>query len=314
MRRLSLMDDELTRSAESLRRREQLEAGAARLRTDLATASARAGRAYTRFAAEQDALRRLSRRRLSGLLGAGRGAREEILLRKQADVRAAHYLAVQAQEHLARIQRQLDLITDQLAASRSVPADYAAALTCKEQLLRRSGQGAGPRLDKLAERRQRLLIELCDLQETADLADTAAAALQRAADALDSTAGWSAADLVGGGAIISMIKENELDDALDVAAVAEHHLSALRQRVTGMPLPRAADGLSADAFTRFADITLDNALIDLSTHRRITTARDQADTLLWHLCEVRAQLAARITAAGAGLYHAEAERAAILRS
>jgi hypothetical protein len=98
-------------------------------------------------------------------------------------------------------------------------------------------------------------------------------------------------------------------------AAAEHHLSALRGWLTGMPLPPAdPDGLCLDAFTRFADISLDNTLVDLSVHHRITAARDQADTLLRHLSEVRARLSARLTAAHAALYRAEAERDALSRA
>jgi hypothetical protein len=186
-------------------------------------------------------------------------------------------------------------------------------LTRKEQQLRSSGQGAGPRLDELARLRHRLLSEVVNLQNTVELADTALAALQRAAEALDSAAGWSTADILGGGSLISMIKEDALDDAMGLAAVAEHHLCVLRDRVTGMPLLASVDRLYVDAFTRFADISLDNALIDLSVHHRITAARDQVDTVLWRLCEVRAGLTARITSARAELYRAEAERDALLR-
>jgi hypothetical protein len=266
------------------------------------------------LAAEQHALRRLARRWPRGLFAAARGAREKALLGKQADVIAAQDLAVQAQVQLAGLQRQLDEITDQLAASHDIPAAYTVALTRKEQQLRSSDDGAGRRLDELAGLRHSLLVEVCELRDTANLTDTAVAVLERVAEALDWTASWSAADILGGGALISRIKDDELDDAMDLATAAEHHLSVLREKVTGMPLAAMADGLYVDAFTRFADISLDNTLIDLSVHHRISAARDQVDTLLWQLCEVRARLTARITAASAELYQAEAERETLLRA
>jgi hypothetical protein len=109
-----------------------------------------------------------------------------------------------------------------------------------------------------------------------------------------------------------MIKNNELDDALDLAVEANHDLSALRQRLTSMPLSAMAEQLYVDAFTRFADISLDNTLIDLSVHHQITTARDQIDSALWRVCDIRARLTARIAAARAELHQAEVERHTLL--
>ncbi|MEV8504598.1 hypothetical protein AB0368_07170 [Actinoplanes sp. NPDC051475] len=186
-------------------------------------------------------------------------------------------------------------------------------MTRKERQLRSSSEEPGPRLNELAELRERLQAELRDLTDAASLADTTAQALAQTGRALDCTAGWSVADILGGGSIISMIKNNELDEALDLASEANQHVSALRQRLTRMPLSSTADRLYADVITRFADISLDNILIDLSVHHQITAARDHIDSLLVHVCDIHAKLTDQVTAAQAELRTAEAERRTLLR-
>jgi len=307
------VDGDLAELAESLRRRELLQERAARLRAAVAEASVRVDQARTRLSSEQHAVRRLTGFSLASLFAAARGTRAATLLRQRADVRTAQYRGVREQENLAALNEQLDQITAGLAATRDLPAAYTAALTRKEQRLRSSGEAPGPRLNELAEIRERLQSELRDLRDTVLLADTAAAALEETGRALDSTAGWSAADIFGGGSIISMIKNDELDDALDLAAQADQYLSALRHRLTSLPLSATAEQLYVDAFTRLADISLDNTLVDLSVHHQITAAQDQIDHALWHIDGARVQLAARITTAQAELHQAEAERHALLR-
>ncbi|MEU4218173.1 hypothetical protein [Actinoplanes sp. NPDC026623] len=164
-----------------------------------------------------------------------------------------------------------------------------------------------PRLNELSELRERLQVELRELMDTANLADTAVAALEETARALDCTAGWSAVDILGGGSIISMIKNNELDAALDVAAQAEDHLSALRQRLTSTPLSTLADQPHADVITRFADISLDNILVDISVHRQITAAQDQIDSALRNVCDIRAKLRSQIVLDRIKLYEVVAQ-------
>ena len=165
----------------------------------------------------------------------------------------------------------------------------------------------GRRRNELAELREQLQAEIRELIHTVNLAEAAVAALEQTAEVLDCTAGWSAADILGGGAIISMIKNNELDAALDMAAQADDHLSALRQRLTSMPPSIVARELHVDAVTRFADISLDNTLVDISAHHQIAAVQDQIDSALWHVCDIRTKLRYQITAGRVKLRKAEAE-------
>jgi hypothetical protein len=307
------MDDELAQLAESLRRRELLQERAARLRAAVAEASVRVDQARARLISEQHAVHRLTGFSLASLFAAARGTRDATLLRKQADVRTAQYRGLREKENLAALNDQLDQITAGLAATCDLPAAYTVALTRKEQRLRSSGEDPGPRLDELAALRERLQSELRDLRDTVSLADAAAAALEEAGRALESTAGWSAADIFGGGSIISMIKNDELDEAMDLAAQADQYRSALRHRLTSLPQSATAEQLYIDAFTRLADISLDNTLVDLSVHHQIIAGQDQIDRALRHIDGARVQLTARITTAQTELHQAEAERHALLR-
>src|SRR5690349_8020536 len=110
-----------------------------------------------------------------------------------------------------------------------------------------------------------------------------------------------------------MIKNHELDAALDVAAQAEDHLSALRQRLTSTPLSILADQPHADVITRFADISLDNMLVDISVHRQIAAAQDQIDSALRNVCDIRTKLRSQITLDRVKIYEVAAERQTLLR-
>jgi hypothetical protein len=307
MRRLPAMDDELARLAVSLRQRRNLQAGAARLRAAVTEADAALRQAQAHLIAQRRALRRLTGFSPARLLAAAGGNSERVLSRKQVEVSTAADRVLGAQRNLAVLRGQLDELGRELTATSAVPAAYDAALNRKEQRLRPHS-----RLDELAHRRARLRAELRDLTETVNLADVAATALDQAGEALDATAGWSIADILGGGALISLIKDRELDDAAELAAQADHHLSVLRRRLTSMPPAAFAERLRVDAVARFADISLDNVLVDLAVHGQITDALDRIDSALCHLWDLRAGLIDRLTAARAELHRADAERHALL--
>lgn len=104
----------------------------------------------------------------------------------------------------------------------------------------------------------------------------ALAALEEAADSLDSAKRWGIVDILGGGFLVSVVKHSRLGDAERALAGARDALARFSYTLAASgELKRLAVGV--DPLNRVFDIAFDNVLADLFVQRDIDDAIDRVE-------------------------------------
>ena len=258
---------------------------------------------------------RLESMSLGRVLASLAGSRDERLARERAEADAARYRLSEAESRLAAVNGELSAAEERLAALASAPRAYAAALDEKERYLTESGDARSRALLGLADERGRRTAELNETDEAIQAAGAAAAALSDVQEVLRSASGWSTYDTwFGGGAIASSIKHDRMDQAAQLAAVADQRLAVLRREladVAGATFGTAPQ-LELGSGTRFVDVWFDNFFTDLGVADRITMAQNQVADSAAIVEQLRSRLTARAGQARSRLAEIESERRGLL--
>lgn len=119
----------------------------------------------------------------------------------------------------------------------------------------------------------------------------ALAALEDAADSLDSAKRWGVVDILGGGLLTSVVKHSRLGDANRALADAR---AAIRRFSRELADVRELAGLNANvsSWNAFFDIACDNWLADLLVQREISDAADRVDDAIGKVKEAVRRLEA----------------------
>lgn len=104
----------------------------------------------------------------------------------------------------------------------------------------------------------------------------ALAALEDAADSLDSAKRWGIVDILGGGLVTSVVKHARLGDANRALADARVALARFSGELADS---RELCGLNAyvDSWNAFFDIAWDNVLSDIVVQKEISDAAERVD-------------------------------------
>lgn len=104
----------------------------------------------------------------------------------------------------------------------------------------------------------------------------ALAALEDAADSLDSAQRWGVVDILGGGLLTSVVKHSRLGDANRALAEARTQIAAFAREVDDV---RGLEGINANVSSMNAlfDIAMDNVLADVMIQKELSDAADRVD-------------------------------------
>lgn len=115
-----------------------------------------------------------------------------------------------------------------------------------------------------------------EIQEAIDAADVALKALNNAEIDLRSASGWGIVDLLGGGFLTSLIKQNDMSDAqihMDEARIAlEKFSEELKDVDQDLDM-----NLGKDQLVFLTDVLFDNALVDLFVQSSISDAQSKVN-------------------------------------
>lgn len=112
--------------------------------------------------------------------------------------------------------------------------------------------------------------------EAIGAADEALTHLYRAKEKLRSAGNWGIADMLGGGAIVSLFKHSKIDDARSELGAAKSALSVFVRELRDVD---ASPELTLDfnGLLTAADIFFDNTLFDVMAQFEIARAKEQVD-------------------------------------
>ncbi|HXB47455.1 MAG TPA: hypothetical protein VNW50_06790 [Streptosporangiaceae bacterium] len=248
------------------------------------------------YAGEEKDVDRLEHLSLTRVLASLHGSRDDALAREKAEAEAARYKIAQAQQRLDAARAEVASLQGRLAELAGAPQAYAAALAAKEQYLTHSADPRGARLLVLADERGRLVAELTELHRASEDADAAVQALADVQDRLGTAANWSTFDTYfDHGMIANAIKHDRIDQAAQVADVADQRLAALRTDLAELGgYEPTAPRLEISGGFKFADIFFNNFFTDLAVGRQIRDAQDNADRSAQQVQALQDRLAGQI--------------------
>ena len=265
----------LTAAAQAAREYELCGRQHAQLRAREQAAMADLDAARQQYAGEEKDVERLEHLSLTRVLAALHGSREDALARERAEADAARYRVAQAQQRLDDVRAELGRLEGRQAQLARAPQAYADALAAKEHYLTHSADPRGARLLALADERGRVTAELEELRRASEDADAAVEVLAEVQDRLRAADKWpNFSDFFYPGMIANSMKHDRIDQAAEVARIADQLLAALRTELADL------DGLDDLAGTeptaprievserlRFADILFNNIYTELKVGR-----------------------------------------------
>lgn len=133
-----------------------------------------------------------------------------------------------------------------------------------------------------------------EIREAIEAADEALDRLREAESHLDRAHGWGLADMVGGGMFMSFIKHHHIDEArgeLEAANEAVRRFASELADVEGM----SSLGVDVSSFLSFADVFLDNFVIDIVVQQQVDEARDGVEEAIARIEKIRSELGRRLS-------------------
>ena len=249
---------------------------------------------------------RMERVSLSSVLAALRGTKEEDLRREKAEEQAALLKLQEAERQLEEVQEEIRQRYDRLQETEGCEARYEALLREKEQEYRTKDPVLAAKLAEL-ERRKLELISCCrELREARDAGSQALSCIQSALGSLDSAAGWSTWDLLGGGLVSDMMKYSHMDDAQRLMESAQSALRRYQAELADVAMTASFD-LQPGGFTRTMDIFFDNIFSDWAVRDQIGQSLNQLSMIEGKVSRIQGRLETELDETKAALEALEQE-------
>lgn len=130
-----------------------------------------------------------------------------------------------------------------------------------------------------------------EIDEAIAAGQDALAALEDAADSLDSAKRWGVVDILGGGLLTSVVKHARLGDANRSLAEARAAIARFTNELADVR-ELAALNANVSSWNAFFDIACDNWLADILVQKEISDAADRVDEAIDKVKEVLRRLEA----------------------
>ncbi len=130
-----------------------------------------------------------------------------------------------------------------------------------------------------------------EIDEAIAAGQDALAALDDAADSLDSAKRWGVVDILGGGLLTSVVKHARLGDANRSLAEARAAIARFTNELADVR-ELAALNANVSSWNAFFDIACDNWLADILVQKEISDAADRVDEAIDKVKEVLRRLEA----------------------
>ena len=192
-----------------------------------------------------------------------------------ADVQAAREKQEDARYRLGRLQKEIDhtrLELDQFATLDTQRRDLIAE---KETLLAALDDDRARRFQELVRKENDARNAFEEVKKTAETANKISVLLARASTALKEAGAWGTADVLGGGTLAFIEKRQAIDKARIFVAEARPLMENLQELIDSIGESVDLPDPSLGGFWSFADLLLDNFVLDLVIYRKIRNAAGQ---------------------------------------
>jgi len=232
---------------------------------------------------------RMERVSLSSVWASLRGTKEEDLRREKAEEQAALLKLQEAERQLEEVRGEIQRRRDRLRQNEDCERRYEALLREKEQEYRSKDPVLAEKLAELEQRKLGVTSHRRELQEAFEAGRQALGHLRSALSSLDSAAGWSTWDVLGGGLISDAMKYSHMDDAQRLMQTAQSSLRRYRAELADVAVSASFD-LQPGGLTRTMDIFFDNIFSDWAVRDRIEQTRSQLSHIVDQVGRIQARL------------------------
>ncbi len=216
------------------------------------------------------------------------------------------------QAEVSAIEAEIAGLRERHRALEGAPAAYQAAWAATERWLCEHDEETAKRLFSLAEEQAVRAEEARELEEALLAARRAGEALAALGRVLTGARSWGTLDLLGGGALTSLAKQDRLDEAHRLATAAELALARLQDECRDVDVHVLLPRLRPETAGRIVDVVFDNVFTDWAVQGQIAHAEAALEAARSGVARVVAHLGARASTAAARLRDLGTERARLV--
>jgi RimJ/RimL family protein N-acetyltransferase len=226
--------------------------------------------------AEDADVRRLEGLSLSALFYSVMGTKDDRLEEERRELLRARLKHESHKHQVESLERDITALKQRLVNLKDLPQRYEELLADKERKVKSGGSEGAERLDAILIQLARTRDQEREVREALQAGGRALTALNRVIDSLESAKNWGTWDILGGGMLASAVKHSRLDDADTAVREAEPLLQRFERELADVD-SQMGMAVEAGGLTAFADIFIDNLLIDLLVQSRINDSLDTAE-------------------------------------
>lgn len=263
------------------------------------------------FHKENADVQRLEGSSLVGLFLAVMGRKETRLEEERQELLGVKLKYDNCQKRVETLERDARDLRERLGSDEGLKTVYQALLNEKELLLRQEPGEAARQLDALAASLSNERAAQRELDEAVRAGKDARDGLRKVVEALESAARWGNMDLLGGGLLVSSVKHSRLDEAHHAVQEAQTLLLRFDRELADVSGQVGLD-FESGGLTAFADIFIDNLLVDLLVQSRITESLEAAQSMLARVDELAGRLSEQQNATHSRIEEIGAQRRRII--
>lgn len=200
--------------------------------------------------------------------------REVRLTKEQREALEAEARYQEAVTMRDRLREEVASLGERINALKGAEAELAAARAGKQAALVAAGSPAAAELEAITEALGEADAEGRAIDEALGAGARAHTALAQLAEALGSARNWGAADILTDSMFVSWHKRNKLDEARNLAGVAQAEISVFRRELGDVGFSLHTELAVLADHHRFLDTWFDNIFSDFSVQGRIKNAQE----------------------------------------
>ena len=246
-----------------------------------------------KYCREQKDVERLERLSWSSIWASVKGSKDEDLDRERSEAWTARVRLQEAQRQLEEL--QLEIADRQARTDHTCEAEYQELLREKEAEYKEKNPAFAARMADIEQRELAAATECRELNEALYAGKRLQTQISTALNSLDSAAGWSTWDMIGGGMMADMMKYSHMDDAQKTMERVQSDLRRYRAELADVAQTVDVD-LQTDGFTVAMDIWFDNIFSDWVVRDRIQQAENRLQEVHDRVAALQQQLETRLAA------------------
>ncbi|KUG05131.1 hypothetical protein ASZ90_017452 [hydrocarbon metagenome] len=262
----------LTEAAQSLQEYNKLQSRLESSIHRLSAAKEHRDALYKSMLDEGRDLERLDGVSLLNLWHSLRATKDETRHKEIQEYHTARFKYEEADSAVKTLEAEIEQMKNDLKSQSNAPDVYQGALKAKEEFLLTSSSPSASLLCDMDEKLGSLEAGNSELQEAIQAGQISLEELSKVAKSLNSSSGWGALDILGGGLLITAVKHSRINDAKKELKQAQASLQRFQRELADVQL---SDTIDITRISTAADFLLDGLLFDVIVQSQINTARKQ---------------------------------------